>query len=418
MAAFLRTIANPRMPSLLALGFSSGLPLGLTGVTLQSWMSDAKIDLKTIGLFSLVTLPYTIKFLWSPIMDRYVPPLLGRRRGWLLVMQILLMLAIAAMGLIGTSSLHMLAGAALVVAFFSASQDIVADAYRTDVLPDVERGTGTAFFVTGYRIAYLAATGGTLFIAGRYDLPWSTIYFIMALAMGVGIVTSVLAPEPAQAGRPPESLAEAVIQPVLHFMTRRGWWLLILFVIVFKIPDVMLDTMKIPFLQQAIGFSKQQIGAIAQSYGLLMSIVGSLCGGVVVTRLGIWRALWLFGILQAISNAGFYSLILTGAHQGVLVGVISVENFCGGLVTAGFVAFLMSLCDVRYSATQYALLSSLMALTRVVGGAPTGYWVTGLGWPIFFMMTIVGAIPGLILLFWLPRGYETRGFSVDRQTET
>jgi len=405
------------MLALLALGFSSGLPLGLTGATLQSWMTSQKIDLRTIGLFNLVALPYAIKFLWAPLLDRYVPPLLGRRRGWLVITQILLMLAIAVMGGIGTASLPMLVVVALAVATFSASQDIVADAYRTDVLPEPERGLGTAFFLTGYRLAYLAATGGAMVVVGRYQLPWSTVYLMCAGAMLIGLCASLLAPEPAAGGKPPDTLGDAVILPIRSFMSRDGWFIVLLFIVVFKIPDVMLDGLKVAFLQRGVNFSPQEVGTIAQSYGMLMSIAGTLCGGAVIARIGMWKSLWIFGILQAVSNGGFYGLTFTGNDRAALVAVISIENFCSGLVAAGFVTFLMDQCDARFSATQYALLSSLMALTRSIGAAPTGEIADRIGWRWFIGLTMVAAVPGLLLLPFIRQACKRSGDPTGRTDE-
>ena len=392
--------ANRRTAALLALGFASGLPLALTGDTLQAWMKDAKLDLGTIGLFSLVGLPYTIKFLWAPLMDRFVPPLLGRRRGWLLITQVLLIGAILAMAMVGPGgSLRWLAVMALLVAFCSASQDIVTDAYRTDVLPEEERGAGAAVSVMGYRIAMITTGAGALALAG-FGISWPVVYALMAGMLGIGIVASLLAPEPRQVVAPPPSLGDAVIHPLKEFLLRPDGWLVLTFVVLFKLPDVVAGSMSQLFMLD-IGIPKPDIALIKQFLGVGITIAGALFGGGVVARLGLKRSLWLFGILQAVSNLGFWLLSLTGPSYTVMVGVIAVENFCAGLVTAGFAAFLMSQCDARYSATQFALLSSLMAITRVIAGAPGGFAAKEWGWSWFFLTSVLCGIPGMLLLPWI-----------------
>lgn len=391
---------NRRMAVLGALGFSSGLPYMLTGVILQAWMTEANVSLAKIGLFSLVTLPYTLKFLWSPLMDWYVPPMLGRRRGWLVITQVLLMGALAFMAISGASAnLYLLAAAAWLVAFFSASQDIVADAYRTDVLSESQRGAGAAVFVTGYRLALIVSSSGALLVAGHWHIPWPAIYLGMAWMMLAGIVATITADEPGHDAARPE-LSSAIIDPVADFVGRRGWWLVILFIVLFKLPDVLAEGMKMPFLMK-MGYTKEQIGAIGQGLGLAMSIVGALCGGGTIARMGLWRSLWLFGILQAVSNVGFWVLAHMHPNVVALTGVICVENYCAGLVTAGFLAFLMSQCDRRFSATQFALLSSLMAVTRVLSMTPSGYLAEALGWSGFFLLSIAAGVPGMALLLWL-----------------
>jgi PAT family beta-lactamase induction signal transducer AmpG len=416
MTSLLRVFANRRTAALLLLGFASGLPLALTSDTLQAWMKDANVDLGTIGLFGLVGLPYTLKFLWAPLMDRWSIPILGRRRGWLLLTQLLLIAAILGSAITGpTHSLHALAIMALFVAFFSASQDIMIDAYRADVLPENERGAGAAITVTGYRIAMIASGAGALILVGRHLLSWPFVYAVMAAAMAVGLIATLLAPEPSRLAAAPPTLADAVIHPLKELLLRPNGWLVLAFVILFKLPDVMAGSMTLPFMLD-IKLSKESVGTVRQGLGILITIAGALVGGGIVARMGLWRSLWLFGILQAVSNLGFWILAQTGPNTHVMIGVIAVENLCAGLVTAGFVAFLMSQCDPRYSATQFALLSSLMAVTRVVGGTPAGYLAGHLGWGPFFLMTISTALPGMLLLPWIripppqalaePQGFE------------
>ncbi|MDM9382521.1 AmpG family muropeptide MFS transporter [Chlorogloeopsis sp. ULAP01] len=388
------------MAALLLLGFASGLPLLLIGNTLKAWMTVEKVDLAAIGWFSLASLPYSLKFLWSPFLDRFTLPFLGRRRGWLLITQIALIIAIAFMAFQQPKqALQLLAINAIVIAFLSATQDIASDAYRTDVLTELEMGAGAAVFILGYRIALLVAGALALILADR--IPWSTVYLLMAGVMIIGIVGSLFAPEPKEI-TPPTSLAEAVILPFGEFFQRRGiisGLLVLLFITLYKLGDALLSNMATPFLL-TIGFTKTDIGAIQVGMGLIATIVGALAGGAILSKIGINRSLWVFGALQALSNIAYFVLAQPqfAKNYQLLVLTINIENFCGGLGTAAFVAFLMSLCNQRFSATQYALLSSLMAVSRDILAAPAGSIAQSTGWPLFFLITIVAAVPGLLLL--------------------
>ena len=390
--------AQRKMVVLGALGFASGLPLYLTSRTLQAWMRTAHVDLKTIGIFSLVALPYSLKFLWAPVIDRYVPPFLGRRRGWLVITQIGLFIAIAAMALQNPArGLTLLAVNALVIAFFSASQDIVIDAYRTDVLTEREMGAGAAIWVTGYRVALLATGALAFILADR--MAWPAVYLVLAGLVILGLAASLAAPEPA-GGIPPASFRDAVGLPFRDNFERAGvrrMTLVLVFVVLFKLPDYLAASIATPFLLDT-GFTQTDIGSIQGGLGIAVTIAGALAGGALVARLGINRSLWIVGFLQAISNLGYFGLALAGRHYPFLVGAIVVENFCGGLVAAGFMAFLMSLCSIRFSATQYALLSSLMGVSRDVLVAPAGGIAQATGWPVFFLITLAAAVPGMLLL--------------------
>jgi MFS transporter, PAT family, beta-lactamase induction signal transducer AmpG len=396
--SMLRVFGQPKMAAILFLGFSSGLPFFLTNRTLQAWMTVEGVDLTTIGLFSLVTLPYSLKFLWAPLIDRYVPPFLGRRRGWLVVTQIGLLLTIGAMGLQDPSrTLQLLAFNAVLIAFFSASQDVVFDAYRIDVLDEREMGAGAALGVLGYRIA-LIVTGSLAFILAD-RMPWPVVYLMMAGLMLVGVIAAVRAPDPVDE-TPPRSIAEAVVNPFVDFFQRTGlgWGVLILlFIIFYQLPDRFAQNMATPFLLQ-IGFSQTEIGAIQGGIGIGATIVGVLAGGAVVAKLGLNRSVWIVAALQILSNLAYYWIAITGANELILVVAIIVENVAGGMVTAVFVALLMSLCSKRFSATQYALLSSLMAAARDVIVAPAGRVAEMTGWPVFFLLTLVVGIPALALL--------------------
>lgn len=413
MNTLLHVYMNRRMLALVVLGFASGLPSALTGSTLQSWMTDAGVAVSTIGLFSLARLPYTLKFLWAPLVDRYVPPLLGRRRGWLVLTQVLLGIAILWMAKVAPSG-AMLGMAAIAVAMASATQDVVADAYRADVLPPDERGAGAAVFVTGWRLGFLATGSGALILVGRESVSWPVAFALSAALLLPVILIVALSPEPPVPVGTPATLAEAVVQPAREFLHRRGALLILLFVILFKLPDTILDPMKTPYLQGALGVPKAVIGTIAQGLGLGASIVGALAGGVLVAKVGMWWSLWVFAILQAASNLGFLVLHVHGADKVILAGVMGFESFCSGLVSAGFVAFLMSQCDPRFSATQYAVLTSVMALPRDVGGAATGYLAHWLGWPAFFIASVLLAVPGMLLLIKLPTMSTTNRFEVGR----
>jgi len=397
--SFLQVFQSRKMAALLFLGFSSGLPLLLTSKTLQAWMTVEKVDLTAIGLFSLVGLPYSLKFIWSPLIDRFMPPFLGRRRGWLAIMQAGLLVAIAAMSLQKpTQALQLLAVNALLIAFFSATQDIAADAYRTDVLEEREMGAGAAVFVLGYRIALLVTGALAFILADR--MPWATVYLLIALLMAVGLVTSFWAPEPVMRDRPPDSLSEAFTLPFIDFFQRSGvlqGFLMLVFIVLYKLGDALVNNMSTPFLLQA-GFTQTDIGAIQGGMGLIATIVGTLAGGSILSQIGINRSLWVFGALQAVSNFAYFLLAQTDKSYQLLVITINIENFCAGLGTAAFVAFLMSLCNQRFSATQYALLSSLMAVSRDILVAPAGGVAKATGWPLFFIISIVAAVPGLLLL--------------------
>ena len=380
----------------LLMGFSSGLPLLLTGSVLQAWMTDEGVDLGTIGLFALVGLPYTLKFLWAPLTDRYCFPFFGRRRGWLITIQLALVLSIAGLGWTQPAQTPFtVAVVAWLLAFFSASQDIVIDAYRRESLADNELGLGSALYVNGYRIGMLLASGGGLIMADL--IGFSMVYQFMALIMLVGILTTLFAPEPEIAAGTPATLQDAVVQPFVDYFRRHHALLILLFILLYKVGDTMASHMTIPFYLD-IGFSKTEIGAVVKLFGFWATIIGSIIGGVVILRTGIYRALWGFGILQALSTAGFAVLAQVGYSLPWLAGVIAFENLSAGMGTAAFVAFMASLTNKQFTATQYALLSSLMGIPRVIVAAPTGYFADWMGWTVFFTLCALIAIPGLILL--------------------
>lgn len=397
--SLLQVFQSRKMVALLLLGISSGLPLLLTSKTLQAWMTVEGVDLTSIGLFSLVTLPYSLKFLWAPILDRFALPFLGRRRGWLITLQIGLILAIAFMGFQQPAqALQLLAINALFVAFFSATQDIAGDAYRADVLAEKEMGAGAAVFVLGYRVALLMTGSLALILADR--ISWTSVYLIMASIMIIGLIGTLIAPEPQGHVQLPASLSDAVLLPFGEFFQRLGALtgvFILCFIVLYKFGDALVNNMSTPFLLQ-IGFTQTDIGAIQGGMGLIATIVGALAGGAILSKIGINRSLWVFGGLQAISNLAYLMQAQLGRNYPFMVLTINIENFCAGLGTAAFVAFLMSLCNQRFSATQYALLSSLMAVSRDILVAPAGALAQATGWSFFFIISIVAAIPGLLLL--------------------
>lgn len=395
---YLRIFQQPRSAILLILGFASGLPLALTSGTLQAWMTVENIDLKTIGFFSLVGQAYVFKFLWSPLMDRYTPPSLGRRRGWLLATQVLLLISIAAMGFLepGTQ-LRWMAALAVVIAFCSASQDIVFDAWKTDVLPAEERGTGAAISVLGYRLGMLVSGGLALWMADRW-LGWQGMYWLMAALLIPCIIATLLAPEPTDAIPVPKTLEQAVAAPLRDFFGRNNAWLILLLIVLYKLGDAFAMSLTTTFLIRGVGFDAGEVGVVNKTLGLLATIVGALYGGILMQRLSLFRALLIFGILQGASNAGYWLLSITDKHMFSMAAAVFFENLCGGMGTAAFVALLMTLCNKSFSATQFALLSALSAVGRVYVGPVAGWFVEAHGWPTFYLFSVFAAIPGLILL--------------------
>lgn len=411
--SIIRVIFSWRMLVTFFLGISSGIPLLLIGSTLQAWMTDENIDLAVIGMFSLVGLPYTVKFLWAPIMDRYVPPLLGRRRGWMLISQILLMVTVGSFFLVRpVESPWTIALLAVLVSFFSASQDIVIDAYRRELLRDEELGLGSSLSVNGYRVGMLISGAFALFLADQ--IPWNYVYLLLALSFIIGIITTILAPNDEGTILPPQSIREAVVEPFTDYFRRRGAFEILAFILLYKIGDLMAGNMTTPFILK-MGFTKTELATIAKTFGIIATIAGSLIGGILLIRLGIFHALWIFGILQALSTLFFSVLASVDANYSVLTATVTFENITTGMGTSAFIAFMSSLCNKRFTATQYALLSSLMGIPRVIISSPTGFLAEKLGWVHFFIFCAVSAVPGLIFLFryraWQEEPYHTQGVS-------
>ncbi|XXF80439.1 AmpG family muropeptide MFS transporter [Myxococcaceae bacterium GXIMD 01537] len=397
--SLLTVLKSPRVWLLTALGFASGLPLWLVGVTLSAWMKNEGVDLKTIGIFALASMPFTLKVLWAPLLDRYTLPFLGRRRGWMLTFQVALVFGIAAMGTVNPKeSPFSMALLALLVSFFAASHDVVSDAWRTDILPPEERAMGTATFVTGYRLGMLAAGAGALTLSDL--VGWQRAYWVMACLMGVGIIATLLAPEP-QGTRPPRNLVDAVVQPFVDYFRRRGAVAVLLFLVLYKLGDAIASGMTTPFYIE-LGFTNTEIGWLSKGLGMAATIAGGLLSGLLMPRLGLRRSLYVFGALQALTNLMFLALALVGKSHLMLAVAIATDQLCGGLAVTVFTAFIMSLCNKSFSATQYALLSSLGTVGNRLISAVSGYLATWFGWPAFFAFTVVAAVPALVLLAFLP----------------
>ena len=386
-------------------GFASGLPLYLLFNLVPAWLRSEHVDLKTIGLFALIQFPYTWKFIWSPLLDRYVIPLLGRRRGWMLLTQIGLLLVIAAMG--GFSPQESLSAIVLLctlLAFLSATQDIVLDAYRRELLADNELGLGNAVHVNAYRIAGLIPGSLSLILADF--LPWNTVFIVTALFMLPGIAMTLMVSEPHRAA-PPRTLREAVVEPFREFINRQGArsaLLILAFLFFYKLGDSMCTALATPFYLD-MGFSKTDIGLIAKNAGLWPAVIGGMLGGLWMVKIGINRALGLVGGGQLVSIFGFAWLASIGHHDQIgalertqLAIVIGLEALGVGLGTVAFVAFIARTTHPAYTATQFALFTSLMAMPRTFANAATGWLVEGMGWTGFFLLCAVLAIPGMLLL--------------------
>lgn len=412
---------NKRMLICIFTGFTSGLPLYFVYTLIPAWLRSESVSLKEIGLFALIGLPYTWKFIWAPMMDRYVPPFLGRRRGWMLITQIFLLLSMAMVGFFNPiDSLWTIAYLAAAIAFFSASQDIVLDAYRREILPDQELGLGNSIHVNAYRISGLIPGSLALILADHVDWVW--VYVIVALFMLAGIAMTLAVKEPDVNARPPLSLKEAVIEPFNEFFKRLGRFPaleILAFIFLYKLGDSMATALSTPFYLD-LGFSLTEIGLIAKHAALWPAIAGGLLGGLLMVRIGINRSLWLFGLVQIVTILGFALLAEIGHNLWALGFVLAFEYLGVGLGTAAFVAFIARTTNINYTATQLALFTAIAALPRTFANALTGYlvegadpeqnafafqlmnWigypVDGLGWTGFFLLCTACAVPGMLLL--------------------
>lgn len=476
---YLDVFVNRRIAAMLLLGFASGLPLALSTGSLQAWLTVEGVDIKTIGFFALAGLPYTFKFVWAPLVDRFEPPMLGRRRGWLVVTQLLLALACLVMSTLDpVASVGAVGVCAVAIAFLSASQDIVFDAYRSDLLPEPERGAGAAVSVLGYRLAMLVSGGLALILADQW-LGWPATYRLMGGLFVLLALVSLWAPRLARPAGPAADVRRELrgfvamlvagglawtvmralpwgsleanrfgalgvqtlgmvvailvairaarwagfpsfIAPWDAFFSRERAVALLALIVLYKLGDAFAGSLSTTFLIRGAGFTQTEVGAVNKVLGLAATIVGALAGGAWLVRQPLYRALMLFGLLQAVSNFGYWLLSVLPQNHALMAAAIGFENLCGGMGTAAFVAFLMALTDQRFSAAQFALLSALSAVGRVYVGPAAGVMVEAFGWPVFFLWTVGAALPGLLLLWWLRTTIEdlSRTKKTSDTTET
>jgi PAT family beta-lactamase induction signal transducer AmpG len=391
-----------RLTAVTAEGVASGTPYMVGTKLLQGWLTATGVPLGLIGLLAYAELPYTLKMFWAPLLDRWPIPWPDRRRGWLLVLQLLLVAVIASMSLLrpGTSQASLLAVGvmALALAVASATQDIIVDAYRTDLLPERERGAGAAATNLGYRLAMLAIGAGGFILAGRSGWP-------LAFASAAGLMAAVLpftltAPKLAPIQHQVTSLRQAVVGPAREFLHRTGGgraFMLLALVLLYRWPDGLLNVMAVPFLLQK-GYSPEVVGTVQAGWGIAATIAGTVLGGVLFGRLGINRSLWLFAVVGALGNLSYWALARFDGGMPALLAAVGLENLGGGMVGAAFVALLMSLCNPRFSATQYALLSGVYALSRSILSGPAGFLAEGVGWGSFFLLTVASSFPAFLLM--------------------
>jgi len=395
-------IFSRKMLSVFLTGYAGGLPLLLVGSTLQAWMTEAGVDLGTIGLFASVGTPYSLKVLWAPLLDRFhFWP--GRRRGWMLAMQLMLIVSILALSQFDPlANVYGIAVMALIVAVFSATQDIAIDAYRREILTDEELGMGSSLYVVGYRVGLLIAGAWALWLADRFTgadgvANWSLVYQVMAGAMALGMVFTFFAYKEDDKLSAPKSLQEAVVGPFVEFFKRKGALWVLLFIVLYKVGDTMAANMTTPFMLLK-GYSKTDIATVVKGMGLVALIVGGVLGGIGTLKFGVIRSLWIFGILQAVSTAGFCWLSVSETTMLNLTIVIVFENLTAGLGSSAYAAFMASMTDKRFTGTQYALLTALMAIPRTMLATPTGFMAESMGWNGFFLFCTVIALPGMLLI--------------------
>jgi PAT family beta-lactamase induction signal transducer AmpG len=408
LAAAFAAYADRRILVMLALGFSAGAPLPLTGFTLRQWFSEAGLSLGTIGLTSAIGLAYALKFLWAPALDRFAPPVpIGRRRGWLLVIQLALMAAIAAMAFTDPAiDARQVVAAGVLVAFLSASQDIVIDALRIEIMPPEQQGAGLAAYIWGYRLALLATGAGALFVVEGFG--WRAAFLAAALLPLAGIAGTLFAREGPPPPDPPAglsaALAHSVIGPFRDFMRRRGWLVILAFVALFRLGEALAGIMTAPFYR-SLGFARTEVAAVSGVFGLLATLGGAAVGGLLVAGIGMGRSLVLTGLAQMLSNLMYVALARAGHSLPMLYAQVGIENFTDGLADAAFVAYLSSLTSIAFTATQYALLSSLAALPLRTLGATGGFLADWLGWEKFFLLTTAAALPAMGLMLVLLRRF-------------
>jgi PAT family beta-lactamase induction signal transducer AmpG len=392
-----QALADKRMMAVLFMSFASGLPYNLTNFSLQAWLASDGLSLKAIGVFTLVQLPYTFKVLWAPILDRYFPPLLTRRRGWIVIFQGLLALAIAAMGFCSPSNTKLaLAALAILVAFLSASQDIVVNAYQVDTIPSSERALSAAATAFGYRTA--AILGGTLLVIIAAHSSWRLAFMMVALLMVGMMFTTLWANEPVAAAAPPKSLADAVWYPLKDLLSTPSAWAFLLLVLLYKAGDAFALSLYSTFMIKGVGFSLDELSIFGKANMTVSTIIGVALGGWAFLRWGMFRTLLGFGIAQALTNLLYMWLALAGRKVWLLALATCVDTMVGGMGQAAFIAFLMTLCNTNFSATQYAILSAIATFPSKITGAIAAPLVLAIGWPRFFVVTCLTAVPGIVLL--------------------
>lgn len=382
------------------LGFASGLPFPLVSGTLQAWLTSEGIDIKTIGILTALTFPYSFKFLWSPLFDRYGIHKLGRRKGGILICQIVLLVSILLMAIVTPQYLLIFSILAVFVAFFSASQDISVDAYRTEILKPKDRGLGASFAVTAYRVALIVAGGLCLLLADY--LGWQIAVLIVGSLLSLGLISTLWADEPEGINKP-NTLKESFIEPFKDLLNRENSIMLLLFIVLYKLGDAYASSLSTAFFIREMGFSLTEVGTVNKIGGLISAILGALLGGLLLTKMTLFRALILFGFFQAISNLMFMFLAIVGKNFAFFISTVVVENFTGGMGTTAFLALLMGICNRSFAATQYALLSSLASFGRVIISPTSGFVVESIGWIAFYFITFIIALPGLVFIFMLKK---------------
>jgi PAT family beta-lactamase induction signal transducer AmpG len=396
---FWQALGDKRIVAVLLMSFASGMPFNLSGsgFAFQAWLASAGVDLKSIGLFSLVSLPYSFKFLWAPLLDRYVPPFLGRRRGWIVVFQACLAVAIGVMGFSSpTAAPFYLAAIALLMVFLSSSQDIVIDAYRVDTIPASERGIAAAATAFGYRTGSVLASTVLVLIASVTS--WHLAFLVIAVFMAATMLSTIWAPEPLTPGQPPRTLASAVWNPLKDLISQKGAWGFLLLVLLYKAGDAFALSLYSAFMIKGVGFSLAELSIAGKANMTISTITGVTLGGWIYMRWGMFRSLLVFGIGQSLTNLLYTVLALSGKKLWLMALATTLDTGIGGMGQAAYVGFLMSLCSSSFSATQYALLSAMASIPRNVTGAIAGTLVSAIGWPKFFVVTCLTAVPGLVLL--------------------
>jgi PAT family beta-lactamase induction signal transducer AmpG len=401
---FWQALGDKRIVAVLLMSFASGMPFNLSGsgFAFQAWLASAGVDLKSIGLFSLVGLPYSFKFLWAPLLDRYVPPFLGRRRGWIVIFQACLAVAIGVMGFSSpTAAPFYLAAIALLMVFLSSSQDIVIDAYRVDTIPASERGVAAAATAFGYRTGSVLASTVLVLIASVTN--WHLAFLVIAVFMAATMLSTIWAPEPLTPGQPPRTLASSFWNPLKDLISQKGAWGFLLLVLLYKAGDAFALSLYSAFMIKGVGFSLAELSIAGKANMTVSTITGVTLGGWIYMRWGMFRSLLVFGIGQSLTNLLYTVLALSGKKLWLMALATTLDTGVGGMGQAAYVGFLVSLCSSSFSATQYALLSAMASIPRNVTGYIAGHLVTAIGWPKFFVVTCLTAVPGLVLLVILRR---------------